>query len=134
MNSSFLSVQSNFLICSSRASFLPCRSRNFCLMIAKFLSNSVVVEKIAFSLKAWLYGMLLFSYLGCSDLACKNACWSVGLQYKICACCYFRLYITLRQKMQFFLVKFEIQIWYFCVFHLILIWMSLTLFSCLSIS
>ena len=54
-----------------------------CLMTAQFLSNSVVVEQIGFSLKASLYGVLLFKDLGCSDLACKNACWSVGLRYKI---------------------------------------------------
>ena len=75
LNSSFLSVLSTILICSSRTSFLYCRSRNFCLMKAQFLSNSVVVEQIAFSLK-----ILPFRDLGCSDLACKNACLSVSLR------------------------------------------------------
>ena len=38
-------------------------------LIAQVLSISVVVEQIVFSLKAWLYGMLLFSRnLECSDL------------------------------------------------------------------
>ena len=83
VNSSFLSVLSTFLIFSSRTSSLYCRSRNFCLMKEQFLSNSVVVEQIIFSLKAWLYGMQLFRDLGCSNLACKNACWSVGLWYKV---------------------------------------------------
>ena len=54
-----------------------------CLMIAQFLSNSVVVEQIAFSFPAWLYGTLLFRDLGCSDIACKDAYWSVGLRYKV---------------------------------------------------
>ena len=72
---SFLSIRSAFLICSSRTSSLYCRSRNFCLMIAQFLSNSVVVEQIAFSLK-----ILPYRDLGCSDLACKNACLSVSLR------------------------------------------------------
>ena len=52
VNSSFLSVLLTFLICSSRTSSLYCQSRNFCLMIAQFLSNSVLVEQIVFSLKA----------------------------------------------------------------------------------
>ena len=77
VNSSFLSILSTFLTWSSRTSSLYCRSRNFCLMIAQFLSSSVLVEQIIFSLKGWLYGMLLFRDLGCSDLACKNACWYV---------------------------------------------------------
>ena len=71
------------LICSSRTSSLYCQSRNLCLMILEFLSNSVVVEQIVYSLKAWPYRMLLFRDLGCSDLACKNACWSVSLRYKV---------------------------------------------------
>ena len=50
VNSSFLSVLSAFLICSSRTSFLHCQSRNFCLMKAQFLSNSVLIEQIVFSL------------------------------------------------------------------------------------
>ena len=83
VNSSFLSIPSTFSICSSRTSSLYYRSRNLCLMIAQFLSNSVLVEQIVFSLKAWLYEMLLFRDLRCSDLACKNACWSVGLRYKV---------------------------------------------------
>ena len=83
VNSSFLSILLTFLICSSRTYPLYCRSRNFCLMIAQFSSNFVLAEQIVFSLKAWLYGMLLFKDLGCSDLACKNACWSVGLRYKV---------------------------------------------------
>ena len=70
LNSSFLSILSTFLICSSRTSSFYCRSRKFCLMIAQ-LSNSVVVEQIVSNLKA----MLLFRDLGCSDLACKIVCW-----------------------------------------------------------
>ena len=83
MNSRFLSVLSTFLICSSRTSSLYCRSRNFCLMKAQFLSNSVLVEQIVFSLKASLYAMPLFRYLEYSDFACKNACWFVALRYKV---------------------------------------------------
>ena len=83
VNGSFLSILSTFLICSSRTSSLYCRSRNFCLMIAQSLLNSVLVEQIVFCLKALPYGMLLFRDLGCSDLACNNACWSVGLRYKV---------------------------------------------------
>ena len=64
VNSSFLSILSFFLIYSSRTSSLYYRSRSFCLMIAQFLSNSVVVAQIVFSLKVWLYGMLLFRDLG----------------------------------------------------------------------
>ena len=50
VNSSFLSILSAFLICTSRTSSLYCQSRNFCLMIAQFLSNTVLVEQIVFSL------------------------------------------------------------------------------------
>ena len=74
VNSSFLSILSTFLICSSRTSSLCCWSRNFCLMTTQFLLNFVLAEQIVFSFKAWLYGMLLFRDIGCSDLACKNAC------------------------------------------------------------
>ena len=66
VNSSFLSILST---CSSRTSPLYCRPWNFCLTIAQFLSNSVVVEQIAFSLETWPYGMLLFRDLACYDLA-----------------------------------------------------------------
>ena len=83
LNSSFLSIRSTFLICLSRTSSLYCRSENFCLMITQIQSNSVLVEQIVFSLKGWLYWMLLFRDLGCSDLACRNAFWSVGLRYKV---------------------------------------------------
>ena len=102
-NSSFLSILSTYLICSSRTYSFYCWSGDFCLVIANFLSNSVVVEQIFFSLKAWLYGMLSFRDLGCSDLGRKNACWSVGLWYKVVWMFYFRLYIILRQEMQFHL-------------------------------
>ena len=76
VNYFFLSILSTFLICSSRTSSLYCRSRNFLL-------NSVLVEHIFFSLKAWLYGMLLFRDLGYSDLAYKNAWWYAALSYKV---------------------------------------------------
>ena len=48
-------------------------------MIAQFLSYSIVVEKIIISPKAWLYEMLFLRHIGFSDLARKDACWSVGL-------------------------------------------------------
>ena len=50
-------------------------------MIAQFLSYSIVVEKIIFSPKAWLYEMLFLIHIGFSDLASKDACWSVGLPF-----------------------------------------------------
>ena len=80
VNSFFLSILST---CSSRTSPLYCRPWNFCLTIAQFLSNSVVVEQIVFSLETWPYEMLLFRDLACYDLACKNACWCVDLWYKV---------------------------------------------------
>ena len=79
----YLSILLTFFICSSRTSSLYCRSRNFYLMIAQFLSHSVLVEQIVFGLKVWPHGMLLFRDPGCSDLACKNSCLSVGLRYKV---------------------------------------------------
>ena len=51
LHSSFLSLLSTFLICSSRTFSCYCLSRNFCVIIAQFLSHSVVVEQIVFSLK-----------------------------------------------------------------------------------
>ena len=48
-------------------------------MIAQFLSYSIVVEKIIFGPKAWLYEMLFLRHIGFSDLARKDACWSVCL-------------------------------------------------------
>ena len=79
-NSCFLSILSTFLTFSSRTSSLYCLSRNFFLIIAQYLSYYVVAEKIVFSPQAWLYGMLLFRDLGCSDLVCKNSCSSVGFR------------------------------------------------------
>ena len=79
----FLSILLTFLICLSRTSHLYCGTRNFQLLIARFLSNSVVVERIVISLKSSLYVMLLFRDLGYFDLACKNGCWSVSFQYKV---------------------------------------------------
>ena len=52
-------------------------------MVVQLLSYSIVVEQIVFSLEASVYGMLFFRDLRRSDLACKNACSSVGLQYKV---------------------------------------------------
>ena len=83
VNSSFLSILSTFLICSCRTSSLHCLSRNFCLVLAQFLSCSLVVEQIVFSIKAWIHRILLFRDLTCSELACKNAFSSVGLWYKV---------------------------------------------------
>ena len=51
LHSSFLSLLSTFLICSSRTFSCYCLSRNFFVIIAQFLSHSVVVEQIVFSLK-----------------------------------------------------------------------------------
>ena len=73
-----------------------------CLIIAQFLSHSVVIEQIIFSLRAWLEGMLFFTDLGCSDLVGKNACSSMGLQWYVIWMFYFCLYKALCQQMQFF--------------------------------
>ena len=50
LNSSFLSILSISLICPSGTYSLYCRSRILCLMVAQFLSNSVIVEQIILSL------------------------------------------------------------------------------------
>ena len=63
--------------------FIYCLSRSFCLMVVQLLSYSVVIEQIVFSLEASMYGMLFFRDLRRSDLGSKNACSSVGLQYKV---------------------------------------------------
>ena len=116
VNSSFRSVLSTFLIYSSRTSPLYCCSRNFCLMIAQFLSNFVLVGHIYFSVNAWLYGMLLFRDFGFSDLACKNACWSVALCYQVVWMLIFSSLYNIASRIiaslqQFFLVKLESPIW-----------------------
>ena len=52
-------------------------------MVVQLLSYSVVIEQIVFSLEASMYGLLFFRDLRRSDLGSKNACSSVGLQYKV---------------------------------------------------
>ena len=64
VNSSFLSILSTFLICSSRTFSLYCRSRNFCLMIAQFLSNSVLVEQIVLVKRLGYMGCCSFEIMG----------------------------------------------------------------------
>ena len=75
------------------------------LVIVEFwiLSNYVLVEQIVFSLKAWLYGMLLFRDLGCSDLAFKNACWLLGLRCKVVWMLFFSSFYKIASRNAIFL-------------------------------
>lgn len=83
LNSSFVLILSTFLIWLSRTCSLYLLTRNSCFMTAQFFLYCVGAEQIIFSLKASIYGALLFTDLQCSDLVCKNACSSLHLQHKV---------------------------------------------------
>ena len=75
--SSFLSSFSTVLMCLSNSSELyPC-SRNRYLSSLQWCSKSFDAEKIRLIRSAWLYGILSFNDLGCSESIWRKLCWSV---------------------------------------------------------
>ena len=67
--SSFRSIKPTFSICLFKLYSLYFLFKIFCFITAQFLWYSSSVEHIAFNFNVWLYAILFFNALGCSDLA-----------------------------------------------------------------